>query len=221
MNYKYIVGTLIILLTSSCAVVNTHPNVKVGPIQEIDLTIAKDTIIDLNITAGEVVIESSPGEQLRAEMTVECPGINSECAKRMAGLEFVSSIKDKHLKMSTNRNSFFQNYNANLSVKFFVPKSQQLNIGMDAGTLYINNIDACLNVEMSAGDIDINMFESNMASVYLDTAFGDVSLNVDGRHQNESRPWLVGGEIIWDQGKGSCQMKVDLQAGTISVDLGG
>tara|TARA_R110001592_G_scaffold16440_3_gene70036 strand:+ start:2576 stop:3247 length:672 start_codon:yes stop_codon:yes gene_type:complete len=221
MKYKHIVGIIIILLTSSCAVVNPSPNVRVGPIKEINLTIKEDTVIALNITAGHVVIENSPTDQLRAEMTVECPGINSQCAKRMTGLEFVSLVDGKHLTLTTNRDSLLQHYNAQLSVNFFVPKSQQLNIDIDAGELRVNNINSCLNVDMSAGAININMPESMIASVELDTAVGEASLNVNGLHQNENRAWLVGGEVNWNRGRGHCHIKVDLQAGEISVNLGG
>lgn len=221
MKYKYIVGITIMLLTSSCAVVNLPPDVRVGPIHEINLAITEDTVIDLSIVAGDVVIENISGDQFKAEMTVECPGINSKCAKRMKGLEFVSFVEGKHITLTTNRDSFLQHYNAKLSVKVFVPKSQQLNIDMAAGELRINNIDSCLNVEMSAGAIKINMSESLINSVDLDAAFGEVSLSVNGLRQSENRPWLVGGKINWDQGKGRCHLKVDLQAGEISVKLEG
>lgn len=200
--------------TSSCSAVNTPSNVRVGPSKEIKLT-----IIDLNITAGDVIIESSLGNQLRAEMTVECPDINSQCAKKMAGLEFVQFSEGEHLSLATNRDSFVQHYNANLKMKIFVPKSQRLNINMDAGELKVNNVDSCLGVDMSAGEININMNYSMIASVNLDTAFGDASLNVNGIYQNENRSWLVGGEVMWDLGIGDCHMKVDLQAGEISVNL--
>ncbi|MBA6338421.1 DUF4097 family beta strand repeat protein [Colwellia sp. BRX8-7] len=221
MKYKHIVGIIIILSTSSCSTVNTPSNVRVGPTQEINLTIIEDIVIDLNITAGDVVIESSPGDQLRAEMTVECPGINSKCAKRMTGLKFVSLTEGKHLTLKTNKDSLFQSYNANLSVKLFIPKSKQLNVNMDAGSLKVNNVDSCLNIDMSAGEINIHMSETMIASVDLDSAFGEVSLNVNGLHKNENRSWLVGGEINWDQGRGNCHMKVDLQSGEILVNLAG
>ncbi|MGK0409655.1 MAG: hypothetical protein ACJASB_001811 [Shewanella psychromarinicola] len=219
MKYKHIVGTLIILLTSSCAVVDNSPNVRVGPEKEIDLNISEDTIIDLNIFAGEVVIESSPDQQLRAEMTVECPGIKSKCAKRMSGLEFVSFGEDKHLTLTTNRDSFMQDYNATLKLRLLIPKSEQLNINLDAGELRVNNIDSCLNIDMAAGDVNINMSYSMIASVKLDTALGEASLNVNGLYQNGNRAWLVGEEVNWNQGIGGCHLKVDLQAGEISVKL--
>jgi hypothetical protein len=72
---------------------------------------------------------------------------------------------------------------------------------------------------MSAGEINIKMPYAMIASIELDTLFGEASLNVNGLHQKESRAWLVGGEINWNQGIGRCQMKVDLQAGEISVNI--
>ena len=216
---KYIIGIIIILCTTSCSSVVIPQNVRVGSIKEIELVITNETIIDLNIFAGNAHLENISNEQLRAEMTAECPSRNDECAERMADLDFVSLLKGKYLTLSTNRDSFFQHYNATLNVKLFVPKSQQLNINMDAGELRVSNIDSCLKVDMSAGEININMPYSMMASVNLDTSFGEVSLMVNGLDQNENRAWLVGGEINWNQGIGSCQMKVDLQAGEISVNI--
>jgi len=221
MKYKHIVGALIILATSSCAVVDTLPYVRVGPIKEIDTSIGKDTVIELNILLGDIVIENSLNEQLRAEMTVECPGINSDCSKRMAGLEFVQFSDSDHLTLTTNRDSFIQHYNANIKVKFFVPKSQRLIINMDAGELSVNNINSCLEVDMSAGEVTVNMSYSMVASVNLDTTFGEASLNVNEVYQNKNRVWLVGEKVKWDKGIGGCHMKVDLQAGEISVNLRG
>jgi len=220
MKYINIVGIIIILSTSSCSAVNTSSNVRVGPSKEIKLTITEETIIDLNITTGDVIIESSLGNQFRAEMTVECPGLNSQCAKKMAGLEFVQFSEGEHLSLATNRDSFVQHYNANLKMNIFVPKSHRLNINMDAGELRVNNIDSCLNVNMSAGEININMHYSMIASVDLDAKFGYASLHVNGIYQNGNRSWLVGEEVHWNQGVGHCEMDVDIQAGEISVNLG-
>jgi len=216
---KYIIGIIIVLFTTSCSSVDIPQKERVGTIKKIELIITHDAIIDLNVFAGDVHVESSPDEQLRAEMTVECPSRNDECAERMAGLDFVSLNEGKHLTLSTNRDSFLQHFNAALRVKFYIPKSKQLNVKMDAGELSVNNIDSCLNVEMSAGEINIKMPNSMIASVELDTLVGEASLNVNGRHQKESRAWLVGEEVNWNQGIGSCQIKVDLQAGGISVDI--
>jgi hypothetical protein len=216
---KYFIGIIIILFTTSCSSVDIPANVRVGSIKEIELMISNDTVIDLDVFAGNVHIESSPDEQLRAEMTAECPSRNDECAERMADLDFVSLTKGKHLTLRTNRDSFLQHYNAALRVKFYIPKSKQLNVKMDAGELSVNNIDSCLNVEMSAGEINIKMPYSMFASIELDTLFGEASLNVNGLNQKESRAWLVGGEVSWNLGIGSCQMKVDLHAGEISVNI--
>jgi len=219
MKYKYIFSMLILSLTSSCAVVKTSSYVKIGQAKEMALTLSEDAVIELNITAGDISIEKSPNDKLTAEMTVECPSINSKCAKRMAGIEFVKRLEGNNLTLTTNRDSLFQQHDANLKMKFFIPKSQQLNINMDAGDLRIKNIEPCLNVDMSAGEINIKMPSETIASVRLNASVGEASLNVNGIHQSGNRQWLVGGKVYWNKGVGHCQMQVDLQAGEISMSL--
>ena len=100
-----------------------------------------------------------------------------------------------------------------------IPEVSELNVNMTAGELNIHGVQACLTVDMSAGDIDVEIPEELVASVMLDAGVGDASLRVDDRYRSAPRSWLIGAELFWDQGGGLCHVDVDLQAGDISVEL--
>ena len=56
-------------------------------------------------------------------------------------------------------------------------------------------------------------------TVWLDANFGDASLRLQDEGIEGRRPLLVGAEVFWDQGKGPCDLAVDLGAGDIMTRL--
>jgi hypothetical protein len=220
MNIKLLAVTLSApILLSACVIDARRADTVVGPERSIDLPVTADTVIDLRIPVGDVHIEGVAGNRLTAEMVVKCPDLESACAKRLGELQFVTDLEGDQLTLKTNKNSSMKYRSGQVTTHIRIPTVAKLNVDMFAGDLNIHNVQACLTVDMGAGDVDAEIPEELVASVMLDAGIGDASLRVDDRYRSAPRSWLIGAELSWKQGEGYCHVDVDLQAGDISVEL--
>ena len=210
---------LTLILLSACVIDARRSDTVVGPERTIDIPVTAETIVDLRIPVGDVHIEGISGDRLTAEIVVKCPDLESGCAKRLGGLQFVTDYQGDRLSLRTNRNSSMKYRSGQVTTTVRIPVVSKLNVNMTAGDLNIHDVQACITVDMTAGDIDLEIAEELVASVRLDAGVGDASLRIDGRYHSAPRSWLIGAELSWDRGSGYCHVDVDLQAGDISVEL--
>ena len=98
-------------------------------------------------------------------------------------------------------------------------RSRELAVNMTAGELHVSGVDACLSVDMGAGDVEIQAPADMVGRVALDAGIGDAHLSVGESSYEAPRSWLIGAELLWEQGTGPCDLVVDLQAGDINVSL--
>lgn len=220
----------IVLIVGGCALMANcvseyhGPGTVIGQPRILQLPVSSSTTLDIKLDVGDVTVVSTNSNQLSAEMIIKCPGIDSRCAKRLADLDWVSAITGEQLTLMTNRHSAsklssLRYRDAEITIRIEIPKVKQVNIEMVAGNLRIDNVDACFDIDMDAGDIDLEVTRDAIGSVDIDTGVGDASLTVDGSLENQHRPLLIGAEVHWHDGSGDCEMKVDLQAGDAEIRL--
>jgi len=212
------------ILVTNCASEYDGHGVVIGPEKTLEIPVSSSSILGIKLDVGEVTIIGTDSDQLTAKIIVECPGLDSRCANRLADLDWVSAMTGEQLtlmtnKHSTSRLSSLRYREARITTRIEIPKVTQVNLEMRAGDLKVHNVDACFNIDMDAGDIDLAASSNLIRSVDIDTGVGDASLNVEGHPKNEHRSLLVGAEVHWHDGSGDCQMKVDLQAGNAEIRL--
>lgn len=108
---------------------------------------------------------------------------------------------------------------ADLKILIRVPKVESLTIEMDAGALSIDSPTACINVKAGAGEVSVRAPAASAASVSLDANIGDSSLRTPSGAVYDERKLLVGSEVHWAEGSGSCELRGKLQAGSLDVEL--
>jgi len=211
-------------LASSCVTVYQGDKVAIGEPRILRLDVSPSDTLDFRFDVGEVTITGTDDEKMRAKMIVKCPEFDNKCAKHMADIDFVSSTSAEGFSLSTNKHSAFKLSsfkfkNATIITRIEIPIVRQVNIQMTAGELDLKHVNACINIDMSAGEVNVEVLKENIASVDIDTGVGEASLNINGRKVREKRSLLIGGEIQWHGGNGDCHLKIDLQAGEATVKL--
>lgn len=113
------------------------PSVGIGPQKVLELPVSSSSIVNLKVDVGDVTIIGTDSNQLNARMTIECPGLDSRCANRLADLDWVSSMTGEQLTLTTNKYSAFRlsavRYrDAGIITRIEIPKVKQVSIEMMA-----------------------------------------------------------------------------------------
>lgn len=177
-------------------------------------------VIKLNIPVGDVSISGTTGNNLTAVVTGSCKKDNREdCYKVLKELNW--SKKTGGITEFALKPSGITNYNnMNMKVKLSVPNDKKLEIDVSAGELRIDGTSACLTATVNAGEIKINLKESQLASAELDAKVGDVKLISAQNHVTEGdRSLLVGASLEWNKGTGACHTKASILAGEAQLVL--
>lgn len=182
--------------------------------------VASAELIRLSVPAGEVDIVGIAGTNLVAEVTAVCEDKEREACldllKELGWAQKIGSTAD-FLLMPDGASNF---NNVKIKVKIGVPQDKPLQVNLSAGQLSITDTSACLTAELSAGQIDIKLKESQLASAALSAKVGDVKLTTakDGQISG-ARSLLVGAHLEWQQGTGSCHTKATVLAGEAKLAL--
>jgi hypothetical protein len=110
-----------------------------------------------------------------------------------------------------------------IKVKFGVPKDKKLEVNLSAGELRIAETSACLTADVNAGEINIKLKESQLASAELSAKVGDVKLvTAKGDRIEGERSLLVGASLDWKGAGtniGACHTKASVLAGEAQLVL--
>jgi hypothetical protein len=110
-----------------------------------------------------------------------------------------------------------------LKVKFGVPKDKKLEVNLTAGELRVEGTSACLTANVNAGEINIKLKESQLASAELRAKVGDAKLvTAKGETIEGERSLLVGASLDWKgsgTNKGACHIKASVLAGEAQLIL--
>lgn len=181
--------------------------------------VANAELIRLSVPAGEVDIVGISGTNLVAEVTAVCEDEERKAClnllKELGWAQKIGSTAD-FLLMPDGTSHF---NNVKVKVKIGVPQDKPLQVNLSAGELSITDTSACLTAEVSAGQINIDLKESQLATAELSAKVGDVKLNTakDG-DVSGARSLLVGAHLEW-QGTGSCHTKAKVLAGEAKLAL--
>lgn len=210
--------TSIALLTTLCSigVVAEEGERNISLQQDV----ANAELIRLSVPAGEVDIVGIAGTNLVAEVTAICEDEERKaCLNLLKELGWAQKIGNTaDFLLMPDGTSHFNN--VKVKVKIGVPQDKPLQVKLSAGELSIADTSACLTAEVSAGQINIDLKESQLATAELSAKVGDVKLNTakDG-DVSGARSLLVGAHLEWQQGTGSCHTKAKVLAGEAKLAL--
>ncbi|MEM9533168.1 MAG: hypothetical protein AAGA23_19770 [Pseudomonadota bacterium] len=223
MNSRPVRICIVLLLgafNTACVIDSRTKDTMIGPERQLALPVSEKSVVSVRIPVGEVNVLASDGEDLTAELVIRCADEDSACARRLRDVSFVTrERRDGSVAVRLSRNSSSGYRDAEVEATIYVPTTGQLELNMTAGELRVDPIDACVEVDMGAGDVNVMANTSNYRSVEIDAGVGDAHLSIDGRSYHVPRSWLIGAQTQWREGDGRCDMLVDLQAGDIDVQL--
>ena len=181
--------------------------------------VTKTELIRLNVPAGDVEIVGATGNSLTAVATAACQKEDQESCQQVLK-EFGWSKKiGKFTQLDLSPSGVTRYENMSIKVKLGVPSDKKLEVNLSAGELRIDGTNACLIAEVNAGDINITLRESQVASIELTAKVGDARLVTSKGAIEGDRSMLVGSSLVWGKGTGTCHTKANVLAGAAKVTL--
>jgi hypothetical protein len=185
--------------------------------------VAGAELIRLNVPAGDVEITGTTGNNLTAVVTATCQKEKQEncyqVLKDLAWSKKTGSVTELDLAPA----SITRYDHVTIKVKFGVPKDKKLEVNLSAGELRIAETSACLTADVNAGEINIKLKESQLASAELSAKVGDVKLvTAKGDRIEGERSLLVGASLDWKGAGtniGACHTKASVLAGEAQLVL--
>ncbi|RYY73028.1 MAG: hypothetical protein EOO52_19345 [Gammaproteobacteria bacterium] len=218
--HKLTLGSVVLLLLTASATTFAAENQKT---QTAQIDTSNTQSISLDIPAGKLVVQGVKGNKLEAQVTATCKNDKADdkeaCQALLNALSWSKKI-GKNTELALMPVKITQYEDITIEVKITVPENKPLNVKLAAGELQINGTSACLIAEVNAGDLSMNLKESQLASAQLNAKVGDVNLTTAaGEKISGERSMLVGAELNWAKGKGTCHLKANLLAGEARLIL--
>jgi len=216
---KKIMCSTLSLITLCCsAVVFAKDGERTISLQD-NVTAAE--LIKINVSAGQVLISGTTGNTLTAELTASCKPEKDKgsCTKLLKELSWSRTVGST-IELGLTPSGINKFDDMSIQMKFGVPKDKKLEVNLSAGELHIEGTSACLNANLAAGEIKINLKESQLASAELSAKVGDVKLvTAKGETIEGDRSLLVGANLEWKKGTGTCHTKASVLAGEAQLVL--
>lgn len=202
---------------SGCIGTNVKRDVLVQPIQKLE--IKPSATMEVFVPVGDVLVLGVKDGDFRATAEIYCAQGDSKCARKASEVEFATTIVNDRTIIQIEPKRALKYRKTSPRFSFYVPKVENLSVFMGPGDLTVDGVQACLEVDMDAGDLDIKQSAQAVGRVFLDANFGDVSLVTPTGAIDGKRKLLVGAEVDWKEGSGKCLLRADLQAGDIRAEL--
>jgi len=215
---RLVVLTSLTIALTACAG-EVRRDVVVGSPRNVQVAVPAAATLQLTLPPGDSVIEAGDDSELKADMEIRCASATDACAKRAAEVQWIVASSDSKLELSFSPDSMFEFRDSETTTHVWVPADRPVTVSMSAGDLQIRRVSGCLDVDLSAGDVSIEVPAASVHTAHLDANVGDASLATPGNSIEGRRRLLVGAEVNWQEGEGSCALSVDLGAGDIEAKL--
>ncbi|GEM_PF-4140056 len=218
---QLIASLTVLMILNGCVIVKHSANVEHVTVESTKLFSAEleqDAVVYLDLPSGEInIYESGEGKTFTAQLSRSCPVNNlTKCKQDLEDIEFISKQKNGRYKISTN-SSFFKVDTA-LKLEIYVPDIQHLNLEATAGDIYVSPLRSCFTADITAGDLTIEAYSSEVESVSLYATAGETSLRINENNIPEER-FLSRSKTSWSGGEGKCALKAEISAGEVSVNV--
>ena len=206
-------------IMAACAGEPGHRDVVVGGPHTVELTVPPTAAVHVAIPPGDAIVEGTDNDGFKAEMEIRCESETSACAKRAEQVRWVVDQSDTAVSVSAAPEAMFSYRNADITTHVWVPSERSLAVVMSAGDLEIRRVSGCLDVDMTAGDVEVEVPEASVRTAHLDANFGDATLVTSRDSIEGHRRALVGADVNWAGGQGACALSIDLNFGDVQAKL--
>lgn len=187
-------------------------------LQDDDVSHAE--LIRLNVPTGDVEITGTTGNSITATVTAVCQKENQQNCYQMLKELGWSKKTGSITELSLTPAGITRYDHVTIKVKLGVPNDKKLEVNLSAGELRIEGTSACLTANVNAGEINIKLKESQLASAELKAKVGEVKLTTaTGGTIEGDRSLLVGASLEWNKGTGACHTKANVLAGEAQIVL--
>lgn len=192
-----------------------------GKKTEIEVDVSAVDAVVLNIPVGKLKVSGTTGQAIKAEVVVTCskPG-GAGCDNRaFEEIGWSSKLEEDLAQLALTPEGADEYNDFSVIVNVDVPKDKMLTINFDYGDLDLQGTNACLDVNVKAGNVRLGLKEKPLASANLKATFGDVSLTSSTGTIHGKRSKIVGAKLEWSKGEGICHVDAEVLTGNIELTL--
>ena len=170
---------------------------------------------------GEIDIEASDRNQVRADLQVSCTPKLSQalCEKYRKRLRLEPREDEQGVEVRLVGLSKWKLRKLRLRGHVEVPRWSPLEVRIGIGEVDIRSDAEDLSVTMGIGDLTVRVPGDKVGSVEMATRIGDASVRGAASHVEANRRMLVGARLHWDEGPGAARIVVGLKIGDAKVVL--
>lgn len=186
---------------------------------ELDVSTADAVII--HVPAGELNISGTTGQTMSAEAVISCDKFkDGECKNSIfEEIRWSSKLEGGLAQLDLTPSRATQYDDISIVVNVGIPEDKTLTVNLDYGDLGLQGTNACLDVNVKAGNVELGLQEKSLASASLKATIGDVSLTTQEGRIPGRRLKIIGAKLEWDEGKGACHLHAKVRAGNVEVNL--
>ena len=173
--------------------------------------------VHVSLSFGNVTVEGTDGPNVEIELALDCNRADMEvCKARAERVRLAPRVGKRELKvrLKNTPRAWLRGIKARMKIR--MPRHLRLEIDIKSGHLYVSGLEAKININSGAGDVDILGKRVHYRHVDVDIAFGKANLWLaDSRVQGTGWPR----KINW-KGSGDHKIEIDvLGTGDVSVRL--
>ena len=216
-RYVHRVAAPLLLLPLGGCISTGERDVEIIPATTLSTQVG--SFLSLEFPSGDITIDPSSDSQLHASARFFCNAGSAQCPKNAAKAAIVHEQSGDHSVIRFKPSLAYSTRHAAVIYRVAVPDVARMKIDFDAGDFKVDSPTACVSVSAGAGDLLIDVPMRDVRRVSLDANIGDANLRTPAGYADDQRTLLVGSEIEWSDGPGSCDLDAKLQAGAINVRL--
>lgn len=209
------------VLTVSCAVVMglaaTAPaqGVVVRTLQQ-DVFAGEVHSLEIDLGIGNITIEGTDGRDVEVEVDLTCGRENeAKCRQRAERIRLVPRRNKGLLKVRLKGTPRGRAGGISAEMRLKIPRRLAIELDLQAGNVTLSQMQSHLEVDVTAGDVDITGNQADLSEVKLAVGVGKADLWLEeGRIEGTGFPR----SLSW-HGDGTAEWEVDIGTGDVSVRL--
>lgn len=177
--------------------------------------------VTIRFGIGELDIESSSAQEVRADLDVRCrPKLSDAlCEKYRQRLRLEPHRTEEGIEVRLVGLPKYKMRKLELDGSVRVPRWSPLTVKVGIGDVDIRSDSENLVVDMGIGDLTVRAPAAAVGSVKVGTRIGDASLSRASGYIAGKRRMLIGAKVNWAQGEGDAAISVGLKIGDAKVVL--
>lgn len=174
--------------------------------------------VRLQLPVADLRLEVADGNQVQADLLVSCRW-QQKCADILSEIELVSSSTAQRFVVELKGLSQWQSAKVEVEGTLIVPRSADLELDIGVGDVKVHGVVNDLRIDMGVGKVKIWQPVASVKDVSLEVKVGEATLFGVAEGVSDRRSFLVGSEVLWDQGQGEARIEVEVDVGEVTLWL--